>query len=389
MNMTTQHTPIWQDVVGQPEAIAQLEHAVDGRADGVHHAWLFTGPPGSGRSQIAQAFAAALLCTDKGCGSCNSCEMIRIGNHPDLNVLATERVQISIDEIREYIDTSQFEPAVGNYRIMLIEDADRMAERSSNLLLKSLEEPPRGTIWLLCAPSADDMLPTIRSRVRRVMLKVPSVADVAALLTNKFGIEPELATASAAQAQSHVGMARRLATNGEARERRLRSLKVAGNIVSIPDAMRASAAWLDIAKRDADQLTTERDEFERIELLERMGFSSEQALTPAARSQMKKLEEAQKRRATRSLRDGIDRILIDLLGMFRDVISLQLSSNSPLTNEDLRPGLTMLAGEFTQAQVLHICDLIDKSRQRINDNVRDSFVLQALAISMRRKAVRR
>jgi DNA polymerase-3 subunit delta' len=221
------------------------------------------------------------------------------------------------------------------------------------------------------------------------MLKVPSVADVAALLTNKFGIEPELATASAAQAQSHVGMARRLATNGEARERRLRSLKVAGNIVSIPDAMRASAAWLDIAKRDADQLTTERDEFERIELLERMGFSSEQALTPAARSQMKKLEEAQKRRATRSLRDGIDRILIDLLGMFRDVISLQLSSNSPLTNEDLRPGLTMLAGEFTQAQVLHICDLIDKSRQRINDNVRDSFVLQALAISMRRKAVRR
>ena len=387
--MTTQHTPIWQDVVGQPEAIAQLEHAVDGRADGVHHAWLFTGPPGSGRSQIAQAFAAALLCTDKGCGSCNSCEMIRIGNHPDLNVLATERVQISIDEIREYIDTSQFEPAVGNYRIMLIEDADRMAERSSNLLLKSLEEPPRGTIWLLCAPSADDMLPTIRSRVRRVMLKVPSVADVAALLTNKFGIEPELATASAAQAQSHVGMARRLATNGEARERRLRSLKVAGNIVSIPDAMRASAAWLDIAKRDADQLTTERDEFERIELLERMGFSSEQALTPAARSQMKKLEEAQKRRATRSLRDGIDRILIDLLGMFRDVISLQLSSNSPLTNEDLRPGLTMLAGEFTQAQVLHICDLIDKSRQRINDNVRDSFVLQALAISMRRKAVRR
>ena len=389
MNMTTQQTPIWQDVVGQPEAIAQLEHAVDGRADGVHHAWLFTGPPGSGRSQIAQAFAAALLCTDKGCGRCNSCEMIRIGNHPDLNVLATERVQISIDEIREYIDTSQFEPAVGNYRIMLIEDADRMAERSSNLLLKSLEEPPRGTIWLLCAPSADDMLPTIRSRVRRVMLKVPSVADVAALLTNKFGIEPELATASAAQAQSHVGMARRLATNGEARERRLRSLKVAGNIVSIPDAMRASAAWLDIAKRDADQLTTERDEFERIELLERMGFSSEQALTPAARSQMKKLEEAQKRRATRSFRDGIDRILIDLLGMFRDVISLQLSSNSPLTNEDLRPGLTMLAGEFTQAQVLHICDLIDKSRQRINDNVRDSFVLQALAISMRRKAVRR
>jgi DNA polymerase-3 subunit delta' len=315
--------------------------------------------------------------------------MIRIGNHPDLNVLATERVQISIDEIREYIDTSQFEPAVGNFRIMLIEDADRMAERSSNLLLKSLEEPPRGTIWLLCAPSADDMLPTIRSRVRRVMLKVPSVADVAALLTNKFGIEPELATASAAQAQSHVGMARRLATNIEARERRLRSLKVAGNIVSIPDAMRASAAWLDIAKRDADQLTTERDEFERIELLERMGFSSDQALTPAARSQLKKLEEAQKRRATRSLRDGIDRILIDLLGMFRDVISLQLGSNSALTNEDLRPGLTMLAGEFTQAQVLHICDLIDRSRHRINDNVRDSFVLQALAISMRRKAVRR
>ena len=389
MNMSVQHKPIWQDVVGQPEAVAQLEHAVDGREAGVHHAWLFTGPPGSGRSQIAQAFAAALLCAEKGCGSCNSCQMIQAGNHPDLNVLATERVQISIDEIREYIDVSQFEPAVGNYRIMLIEDADRMAERSSNLLLKSLEEPPRGTIWLLCAPSADDMLPTIRSRVRRVMLKVPSVADVASLLVNKFGIDPELAKSSAAQAQSHVGMARRLATNSDARERRVRALKVAGNIVSIPDAMRAAAAWLEIAKSDADQLITERDEFERIELLERMGFSSEQALTPAARSQLKKLEESQKRRATRSLRDGIDRILVDLLAMFRDIISIQLASDAPLTNEDLKQGLTMLAGEFSQAQILHICDLIAKSRDRINDNVRDTFVLQALAISMRRKAVRR
>jgi DNA polymerase-3 subunit delta' len=153
--------------------------------------------------------------------------------------------------------------------------------------------------------------------------------------------------------------------------------------------MRAAAACLEIAKSDADQLITERDEFERIELLERMGFSSEQALTPAARSQLKKLEESQKRRATRSLRDGIDRILVDLLAMFRDIISIQLASDAPLTNEDLKPGLTMLAGEFSQAQILHICDLIAKSRDRINDNVRDSFVLQALAISMRRKAVRR
>ncbi|MFM1957085.1 MAG: hypothetical protein RLZ41_484, partial [Actinomycetota bacterium] len=182
MTNSISSSPIWVELLGQPEAISQLEIAIRGKSDGVYHAWLITGPPGSGRSNMAHAFAAALLCENNGCAECKSCLMAAAGSHPDISTLATERVQISIDEVRELVASSQFGSSLGKYRIMIIEDADRMQERSSNVLLKALEEPPAGTIWLLCAPSEADMLPTIRSRVRRVGLKVPAVEEVARIL---------------------------------------------------------------------------------------------------------------------------------------------------------------------------------------------------------------
>jgi DNA polymerase-3 subunit delta' len=167
--------------MGQPEAVELLETAVRHRDDGVFHSWLITGPPGSGRSNIALAFAAALECTEGGCGTCQSCKLAAAGTHPDITVLSTEKVQITIAEIRELLASSVMGTTLGRYRILVMEDADRMTPTASNLLLKSLEEPPAGTIWMLCAPSEADMLPTIRSRVRRVGLKVPSVESVAAL----------------------------------------------------------------------------------------------------------------------------------------------------------------------------------------------------------------
>ncbi len=173
--MSSANSPVWADQLGQPEAVAQLALSVEHRDSGVHHAWLVTGPPGSGRSNLAHAFATALLCPEGGCGECRSCVLAAAGTHPDISVLSTERVSIPIDEVREMVANSQLGSSMGKYRIMIIEDADRMQERSSNVLLKALEEPPAGTIWLLCAPSEADMLPTIRSRVRRIGLKVPAV----------------------------------------------------------------------------------------------------------------------------------------------------------------------------------------------------------------------
>ena len=375
---------VFRDVVSQPEAVEQLLVST-GQGSEVHHAWLFTGPPGSGRSQLALAFAASLLCADGGCGTCNSCQMIQSRNHPDVQVLNTERVLISIDEVTEFIEKSIQMPAIGKYRIMVIEDADRMSERTSNLLLKSLEEPPKGTIWMICAPSEADLLPTIRSRVRRVQLKVPTVEAVAQLLVEKYGIGLQLAQQSAAQAQSHVGMARRLASNAGARDRRSQALKAVLSITDIPSAMAVSDSLAKLAESDGAQLTAEQDEAERKALFLAMGVSEESKLNPSSRAQLRRLEEAQKRRATRSKRDGLDRILIDLMGLYRDVLTVQLGAGEPLINVDLVQEITKLANESTQAQSIHNIEEIEKVRNRMERNVRDIYLLDSLAVTFRRK----
>jgi DNA polymerase-3 subunit delta' len=311
--------------------------------------------------------------------------MVMGAAHPDVTVLSTERVVISIDEVRALVATSYVGSSLGKYRVLIIEDADRMAERSSNVLLKALEEPPSNTIWILCAPSEADLLPTIRSRVRRIALKVPSVQDVADLMVARDGVTPELALQAAAESQSHIGMARRLATDVEARARRKETLVSALNIRGISSAMFAAERWLDIAKKDADALTTEKDAEERDRMLRTMGIEPGAVIPTGLRSEVRTLEEAQKRRATRSLRDGIDRILVDLLSLYRDALTKQLRANVPLVNADLESQIRELAEESTSAVTLSRLDAIAQTRLRIDSNVRDLIALEALASVLRRK----
>jgi DNA polymerase-3 subunit delta' len=377
--------PIWNELHGQSDAIAQLELAIKHKDEGVHHAWLMTGPPGSGRSNLAVSFAGALLCDDNGCGVCHSCKLALGGNHPDITVLATERVGISIEEVRELVASSSLGGSMGRYRIMIIEDADRMTERSSNVLLKALEEPPAGTVWILCAPSEAHILPTIRSRVRRVTLKTPSVEEVAELLVSRDGVAPVLAMQVAAEAQSHIGMARRLGTSVEARGRRKDTLMAALSIDSISSAMFTADRWLDLAKKDADALTLERDAEEREELLRALGVEDSSKLPPHVRADIRALEESQKRRATRSLRDGLDRILVDLLSMFRDVLMLQLGAQVALVNAELINKLQELANKTHPEDTLFKLKQIEIARNRIASNVNNLMVLESLAVNFRVK----
>lgn len=385
MSTVLDFEPIWSELLGQPEAVSQLRQAVANKENGLQHAWLLTGPPGSGRSNAAMAFAAALLCEAAGCGDCKSCKMVSSGSHPDVSVLATEKVLISIDEIRELVSASHFGGSISKYQIMIIEDADRMTERSSNVLLKALEEPPAGTIWLLCAPSEADMLPTIRSRVRRVALKQPSTQTVADLLVSRDGVEPNLALQVAAEAQGHIGMALRLATSSDARARRKETLVAALQIDSIPKAMSTAERWLELAKKDADALTLERDELERANLLATLGIPEGGTVPPALRADIKALEEAQKRRATRSLRDGIDRILVDLMSLYRDVLTIQLQASAELVNQDLKNSLDEVASSTNPAQTITKLEAMAEARVRIGANVRDLMVLESLAVALRRK----
>lgn len=377
--------PVWREMAGQPEAVGQLELALANKANGIHHAWLFTGPPGSGRSNLAHAFAAALLCEAGGCGSCKVCQLVQSGTHPDVSILATDRVTITIEEVRQLVAQSYLGSALSPYRILIIEDADRMAERTSNVLLKALEEPPVNTIWILCAPSEADLLPTIRSRVRKISLKVPSVEAVANLLVARDGVEPQLAARAAAEAQSHIGMARRLAIDPEARSRRRDTLLSAINMRGISQAMMTADRWLEIAKKDADALTTAHDAEEREALMRAMGLTPEDNIPSQLRTELRQLEEAQKRRATRSLRDGLDRILVDLLSLYRDILTVQLGAAVALVNEEQRSHIESLAKEWDSAQTLTRLDAIATARARIDANVRDLMVLEALAVTLMRR----
>jgi DNA polymerase-3 subunit delta' len=296
-------------------------------------------------------------------------------------VLSTERVIISIDEVRQLVTSSQFSPSVGRYRVMIIEDADRMSERTSNVLLKALEEPPPRTVWILCAPSEADLIPTIRSRVRSVRLRVPSVDEVADLIARRDGVDLAVATRAAREAQSHIGMAHRLATNEEARERRERTLQLALRIRSVGDAVRAAGTLLELAGDDAKAITEERDAEERAGALRSLGIEPGGTIPPALRSQLKSLEEDQKRRATRSLRDGLDRIMVDLLSLYRDILLIQLGATIEPINLSINSELVAASLRSTSAGTLGTMDAIAIARRRIDGNVSPALALEAMLIS--------
>ena len=215
------------------------------------HAWLFTGPPGSGRSVAARAFAAALLCPDGGCGECRECRTALGGTHADVDVVATEGLSIKVEQARDLVRSRPARPSVGRFRVIIVEDADRLTERAADALLKALEEPTPRTVWMLCAPSVEDVIITIRSRSRHVRLRTPSVEAVADLLTRRDGVDPSMALYAARAAQSHVGLAARLARDEHARIRRHDVITLATKIVSVGDAIGAASDLMTIAAEES------------------------------------------------------------------------------------------------------------------------------------------
>ncbi|SPT54260.1 DNA polymerase III subunit tau [Actinomyces bovis] len=425
---------VWADVVGQEPVIAQLEAAAQaaraiaeareksagvprptfkqaadpshspapGHASGaslppngstpdtsaMSHAWLLTGPPGSGRSTAARAFAAALQCTGPvpGCGECKPCRDVMHGAHPDVIRLATEKLIITMEEAKELIGQAQRRPWTGRWRVILVEDADRMAERTTNVLLKSIEEPPPQTVWILCTPSADDVLPTIRSRCRLVTLRIPAPEAVAELLVRRDGADPELATRAARASQSHIGLARHLALDEGAWERRRRLLMSPVSLRSVGDAVLAAAELVDNAEEEAKATTAERDARERAELLRALGIETDSKVPPAIRAQVRQLEEDQKRRAKRARTDVLDRAMIDLLSFYRDVLATQMGSEVERVNVDLLDTVEQVASSTAPAQSLARIAAIEECRERLRTSAAPLLAVEALMVQLRPQA---
>jgi DNA polymerase III subunit delta' len=386
---------VFDDLVGQERVVAELRRAVAAAQAvlggdtsvpdaAMTHAWLFTGPPGSGRSTAARAFAAALQCPRGGCGSCPACHTVRMGTHADVEVVRPSGLSYGVADTRELVRRAALSPAGNRWQVILLEDADRLTEDAANALLKAIEEPAQRSVWLLCTPSADDLEPTIRSRCRLMVLRTPPTAAVADVLVRRDGVDPAMAAFAARASGGHIGRARRLATDEGARLRRAEVLRLPLQLVDIGSCITAAANLVDAATEEAVGATADLDAAETEDLSRALGAGATgRAMPRGAEGALKDLERRQKARATRTKRDALDRALLDLASFYRDVLAVQSVAATALTNDELRTSIDKVARSTSPEQSLRRLDAILACREAIDANVAPLLAVESMMLSLR------
>ena len=375
---------VWDSLVGQKPVIDMLSRIAQGDPSQITQSWLICGPPGSGRSNMARAFAAALESPDHGMSAepTRVTQQVLAGTHPDVTVLTTNKVTIGIDQVREIITTSEQMPATAPWRIIIIEDVDRMLERTTNVLLKEIEEPAEHCIWLLCAPSAQDVLPTIRSRTRIVNLAVPSTQAVAGFLTSTTNVEPKVAQRAARLAEGHIGIAKLYATDERVMSDRDELVVGVLNLARASDAVLLAGNLIDNAKAqaeaDANRITAGQEaEFRRIN-----GLAPSDRITPKLRSAFSQIAKKDdvKRLVTRRTRDVLDRALNSIASIYRDVAVLQNNAEDSvgLINLENRSSITELSVRLNRAGAVTRLDEVAHARKRLAGNGNPLLVFESL-----------
>lgn len=375
---------VWDSLVGQKPVIDMLSRIAQGDPSQITQSWLICGPPGSGRSNMARAFAAALESPDHGMSAepTRVTQQVLAGTHPDVTVLTTNKVTIGIDQVREIITTSEQMPATAPWRIIIIEDVDRMLERTTNVLLKEIEEPAEHCIWLLCAPSAQDVLPTIRSRTRIVNLAVPSTQAVAGFLASTTNVEPKVAQRAARLAEGHIGIAKLYATDERVMSDRDELVVGVLNLARASDAVLLAGNLIDNAKAqaeaDANRITAGQEaEFRRIN-----GLAPSDRIPPKLRgafNQIAKKDDV-KRLVTRRTRDVLDRALNSIASIYRDVAVLQNNAEDSvgLINLENRSSITELSVRLNRAGAVTRLDEVAHARKRLAGNGNPLLVFESL-----------
>ena len=386
---------VWEVLIGQDEATATLSHAAADAArslrgepaPGMTHAWLITGPPGSGRSTAATAFAAALVCPEQGCGECIPCRTAIAGTHSDVEIVRPEGLSYGAEDTEALVMQASMAPSTSRWHIIVVEDADRLTEQALNRLLKALEEPAPSTVWILCAPGVEDVLPTVRSRTRHVSLRTPSAADVAVALQQRYGVDAAIAAFAARASQGHIGRARALATDEQARLRRHEVLRLPLELHDLASCFVAAADLLAAATGDATALADPLDAREEADLLRAYGEGADNASNARAKKlsgkAMKDLQKTHKSRRIRMVRDQIDRALLDLVGFYRDVLILQVQSDVGLINEEMRTQLSQVAVRATPEDTARRLEALAYARLQIAANVTPQLALEALMVRLK------
>src|SRR5262249_22123231 len=375
---------VFDQLTGQEAVVEQLRAAA-AEPERMTHAWLFTGPPGSGRSVAARAFAAALLCANQGCGQCPSCRQGAGGTHADLLLIRPDGLSYGVRQTRELVLKAAASPVYGGWRVVLFEDADRATEQAANALLKAIEEPPPRTIWLLCAPSAADLTPTILSRCRLVTLRTPPTAAVAGIL-ERAGVSQDVALTAARTSLGHIGRARRLATDPEAAARRAEVLRVPTSVTGLAEAFSAAAALVAAAEAEATATTEALDAPEREALRRAFGEGSTgKGVATAIRGSagaMRELEDRQKSRATRVKRDSLDLALIDLAAFYRDVLAVHVGAQVGLASSGHERDVHRLAGSSRPEATVRRIQAIMACRERLELSVAPLLAVEEMALAL-------
>lgn len=377
-----------QAALADARAVVENSQPLSGRG-AMTHAWLFTGPPGSGRSVAARAFAAALQCPDGGCGQCRQCRTTLAGTHADVRMVVPEGLSIGVDLARQLVLQAAGSPSSGRWRVIVIEDADRLTESASNALLKAVEEPPARGVFLLCAPSThrDDVSVTIRSRCRVLPLRVPAANDVTAELVRRDGADPAMAAWAARAAQGHVGRARRLARDEQARNRRKGALDLPGSLRTLGMCFAAAEELIGAATDEAAALTDDSDasESEQLKVALGAGGTGRRAAlaTRGSAGVVREMEKRQKSRRTRAQRDALDRALVDLAAFYRDVLVWCVGADVPAVHIDIPEVTGRAASAWTAESALRRLEAVLACRAAIEINVKPLIAVEAMAVTLR------
>jgi DNA polymerase-3 subunit delta' len=382
---------VFDDLVGQEHIVETLRGAVvasrkSEESQEMTHAWVFTGPPGSGRSSAAVAFAQALICPNDGCGTCSDCNAAKTNGHPDVEIIRTEGLSIKVEEVRELLTRVAWAPSMGGWRVVVMEDADRLTESAANSLLKAIEEPGTRTVWLLCAPTLHDVLPTIRSRCRHLQLRTPSLEAVTRVLINRDNITPGRADFVARVSLGHIGRAKFLAMNESVRSNRKLIMQLPLQLSSLAAAFQAAQTLVDIATAEANSSSDERDEKEIEKLQEAYGKGATgRGMATGGAKAVKELEKEQKSRSTRMVRDSIDGALLDIATFYRDVMMVQSGNIESMINTDMREEIENYASSHREHSTILKINALMEARTNLVRNAAPLITCEALMCQLARK----
>ena len=387
---------MWQELIGQDLAIRSLQQAAkdsllnaNGKTTaGFSQSWLITGPPGSGRSTAAKLFAAALQCEKSGCGECATCKSVLNGSHPDVKTILSSGLTYGVDEVKDLMQGSALIPAIGQWNIFILEDADRLTTVAANALLKSIEEPARNTMWILLAPSSQDVISTIRSRCRMVNLRMPPFDEIAELLKTRDGVDPAMAKFSAAAALGHVGRAKLLALDENLREIRRKILQLPFELSDLPSCFKAAAELFEITSNEAERETENLDKIEQEQLLESYGSGavglSKTKIQRMSSSAMKELAKDQKARNKRISRDRLDLALVEIAAFYRDVLAVQAGAGLELFHEEHRGSIEKMAASSALDSTIKRLEAVEEARNLLPSEASPLLVLEAMMIQLAR-----